>query len=153
DAGDDLLRLLLGLAVGGIEVGLPEDNGTVGLVVGLEPELGLVVLHRQRALPIFVGVGYVLGAGQLLLDLAAVFQRERAEGHVTLFGLLAFGDGGMPLLDGAEGADFGPNLGGQPRRLDPLLDRDRVGRAGSDHDGQAGDRGQFHYTHAFLSTG
>src|SRR6185312_5609887 len=148
NSGDDFLGLLVALAVR-VEIGLPVYDCAIRLVVHLEPELRLVVLHWQRALYDLVGVANVLGAGQLFLDLAAVFQRERAEGHVAFLSLLATRNRGMPVLDGAEAADQLPNFRRKTRGLRSLLDRDRIGRAAADNPCEASDQGQFHHTHAF----
>src|SRR6202165_366225 len=119
---DDLFGLFVAFAVG-VEIRLPQDDRAVRLVVYLKPELRLVVLHGQRAFDDLVGIGEILGAGQLLLDLTTVLERERAESYVALFGLLAFGNSGMPILDGTKLSDDRPDLRGKAGGLGSLLDR------------------------------
>src|SRR3990170_5038232 len=151
NAGDDLLGFLVARAVG-VEVRLPVDDGAVRLVVLFNPELRGVVFDGQGALDYLVAVGEILGAGQLLLDLGAVLERQSAEDDIAVLGLRALGAGGMPVLDLAECAGNCPNVGRQAGSLDPLLDGNRVGRAAADQEGKTRGQGQFHHTHAFLST-
>src|SRR6476660_344631 len=109
NACDFRLGFIVARAIG-IEIGLPIDHRAIGLIIDLEPELGFVVLDGEWALYDFVGVTEVLGAGELLLDLAAILERERAIGDVTLLGLEAIGYNRMPGLDGAKVTHDLPDL-------------------------------------------
>src|SRR4051794_400311 len=89
DVADRLFRLLIAHAIG-VEGCLPKDVGAIRpLVVLLDPELGRVILDRQRTLDDLIAVARVVGLQELFLDLAAVFQRERTEGRLPLLAFLA----------------------------------------------------------------
>ena len=148
NAGDDLLGLFVAGSIG-VEVRLPVDDGAVRLIVRLDPQLRLIVLYRQGAFDDLVGVGEILGAGQLFLDLGAVFERQVTDDDIALFGFLASGDGRMPLLDLAECARDRPHLGRKSWCFDPFLDRDRGGRGDADNQRRRCDQGQSYHVHAF----
>src|SRR5262245_10857070 len=75
----------------GVEVCLPINDRTIRLVIDFKPELGLVVFNWQGAFQDLVAVASGFGAGQLVSDFTAIFQRERTNGRVVLFGLNAIG--------------------------------------------------------------
>src|SRR5262249_44146161 len=109
----------------------------------------LVVLDGKGTFHDFVAVAEIVLARQLLLDLAAVLQRDRAIDHVAVLLDHAVCRGRVPRLDGAKVTYDRPDLRRQTRRLSSLLDRDCKGRAvGKKERGQA-EQGKFRYAHAF----
>ena len=66
--------------------------------------------------------------------------------------LLALGDGRMPVFDGAEIADNGPDVSRLAGGFAALLDLDGEPRRSQGGSGQRGSQGHFQNMHSFLST-
>src|SRR5262249_57914885 len=90
DAADGLDGVALGGA-GGLELTRPFDGAALAVLVLGDMDRGVVLGDRQRALQdgIAVGTRLVVLAVELLDDLAAAVERERADGGAALLRLLA----------------------------------------------------------------
>src|SRR6476646_1509363 len=127
---EDIADLLASVVVGGtigVEGRVPMNGRAVRVsLVFLDPEFCLIVLHRQRALYDLVAVAGIVGLQELLFDGAAVLQRQGAEFGAGFLRLLAISNERVPVLDRAKATGNHPDFRRQRRRVDLLLDLQRV---------------------------
>src|SRR5262249_29361909 len=96
-----------------------------------------------------IAVACIVGFDEFLFDAAAILERKGADLGPALHGLLAIRDERVPFFDGAETSCDVPHLRRQGRRVDLLLDLERLRETRGAH--QRGQRSKTHSqrTHAF----